>query len=58
MLREIGISLFLACVGLDAGVGFVDTVVNQGGFAWIGYGFIITFVPLMIVGSIAVGVIR
>ena len=53
MLREIGISLFLACVGLDAGVGFVDTVVNQGGFAWIGYGFIITFVPLMIVGSIA-----
>ncbi|MBQ7843273.1 MAG: putative transporter [Odoribacter sp.] len=53
MLREIGISLFLAWVGLDAGVGFVDTVVNQGGFAWIGYGFIITFVPLMIVGSIA-----
>lgn len=53
MLREIGISLFLACVGLDAGVGFVDTVVNGGGFAWIGYGFIITFVPLMIVGIIA-----
>ena len=52
MLREIGISLFLACVGLDAGTGFVDTVVN-GGYAWIGYGFIITFVPLMIVGLIA-----
>lgn len=53
MLREIGISLFLACVGLDAGVGFVDTVVHEGGFAWIGYGFIITFIPLMIVGIIA-----
>lgn len=52
MLREIGISLFLACVGLDAGTGFVETVVN-GGYAWIGYGFIITFVPLMIVGLIA-----
>lgn len=52
MLREIGISLFLACVGLDAGAGFVDTVVN-GGYAWIGYGFIITFLPLLIVGILA-----
>lgn len=53
MLREIGISLFLACVGLDAGAGFVDTVVHGGGYAWIGYGFIITFLPLIIVGVIA-----
>ena len=52
MMREIGISLFLACVGLDAGSGFVETVVN-GGYAWIGYGFIITFVPLIIVGMVA-----
>lgn len=52
MMREIGISLFLACVGLDAGNGFVETVVN-GGYAWIGYGFIITFLPLIIVGMIA-----
>lgn len=52
MLREVGIALFLACVGLDAGIGFVDTVLN-GGYAWIGYGFIITFFPLMIVGIIA-----
>ncbi len=52
MMREIGISLFLACVGLDAGAGFADTVIN-GGYAWIGYGFIITFLPLMIVGMIA-----
>ena len=52
MLREIGITLFLACVGISAGDGFVDTIVNNGGFAWIGYGFIITFVPLMIMGCI------
>ena len=52
MLREIGITLFLACVGISAGDGFVDTIVNNGGFAWIGYGFIMTFVPLMIIGCI------
>lgn len=52
MLREIGITLFLACVGISAGDGFVDTIVNNGGFAWISYGFIITFVPLMIIGCI------
>lgn len=52
MLREIGITLFLACVGISAGDGFVDTIVNNGGFAWIGYGFIITIVPLLIIGSI------
>jgi len=52
MLREIGIALFLACVGLGAGEGFVDTVVN-GGYRWIGYGMIITVVPLLIVGITA-----
>lgn len=52
MLREIGITLFLACVGISAGDGFVDTIVNNGGFAWIGYGFIITTVPLLIIGCV------
>ena len=52
MMREIGISLFLACVGLSAGEEFVSTVVN-GGYAWVGYGFLITFLPLLIVGVIA-----
>lgn len=52
MLREVGITLFLACVGISAGDGFVETIVNNGGLAWIGYGFVITFVPLMIVGCI------
>ncbi|MDL2223852.1 putative transporter [Bacteroidales bacterium OttesenSCG-928-M06] len=52
MLREIGICLFLACVGLGAGDGFVDTIINQGGLKWVGYGVIITLVPLLTVGII------
>lgn len=52
MLREVGIALFLACVGIGAGDGFVDTIVNKGGFAWIAYGFAITTIPLLIVGAI------
>lgn len=52
MIREIGISLFLACVGLGAGKGFVDTVVHQGGYIWIAYGALITMLPLLIVGCV------
>lgn len=52
MVREIGISLFLACVGLGAGKGFIETVVNEGGYVWIGYGAIITVIPLLITGLI------
>ncbi|GHV26934.1 putative transporter [Bacteroidia bacterium] len=52
MLREIGICLFLACVGLEAGEHFVSTIVNDGGWAWIGYGVIITVVPLIIAGFV------
>jgi putative transport protein len=52
MLREIGICLFLACVGLEAGEKFVSTIVNDGGWAWIGYGFLITVIPLLIVGFV------
>ena len=51
MLREVGIALFLACVGLGAGEGFVETVVN-GGYKWIGYGVIITMLPILIVGIV------
>jgi putative transport protein len=53
MIREIGICLFLACVGLGAGEKFVDTIVNGGGLNWIGLGVIITVVPLIITGVIA-----
>ncbi|MEG1037096.1 MAG: putative transporter [Mucinivorans sp.] len=51
MIREIGISIFLAAVGLGAGEKFVDTVLN-GGYWWVLYGLIITVVPLLIVGLI------
>ena len=52
MLREVGICLFLGCVGLGAGQGFVDTFVN-GGYWWVFYGFMITVVPILIVSVIA-----
>ena len=52
MLREVGITLFLAAVGLGAGSGFIEAVVN-GGYRWVGYGVIITVVPLLIVSFIA-----
>lgn len=52
MLREVGIALFLACVGIGAGDGFVDTIINKGGFTWIGYGFLITVIPLLLIGFI------
>ena len=58
MLREVGIALFLASVGLRAGDGFVETIINQGGYAWIGYGFIITIVPLIIMGIVARGIYK
>ncbi len=52
MIREIGISLFLAAVGLGAGESFVSTIVS-GGWVWIIYGVIITLLPLLFIGFIA-----
>lgn len=52
MIREIGISLFLASVGFGAGKSFIPTLVG-GGYVWIGYGVIITMVPLLLIGVIA-----
>ena len=51
MLREIGIAIFLACVGLEAGGNFVDTIIN-GGYKWIGYGVLITVIPILTMGII------
>lgn len=48
MLRGIGLSLFLACLGLDAGGQFIDTLLRGEGLTWIGAGFIITLVPSLI----------
>ncbi|MEG1634674.1 MAG: putative transporter [Rikenellaceae bacterium] len=53
MLREIGISIFLASVGLGAGEQFVQTIL-EGGYWWVLYGIAITIIPLLIVGTIAV----
>ena len=52
-LREIGIVLFLAVVGLKSGGSFVDTLTNGSGLEWMGYGIFITFIPLMITGILA-----
>ncbi len=53
MLREIGICLFLASVGIAAGGNFAETVFNATGLRWVIYGFFITFLPLLIVGLLA-----
>lgn len=52
VLKEVGITLFLACVGLGAGGNFVNTIVN-GGYMWVAYGAVITIVPILVVGIIA-----
>ena len=52
MIREIGIALFLASVGFGAGKSFIPTLLD-GGYVWIGYGVIITMVPLLLIGVIA-----
>ena len=50
MLREIGIALFLASVGVKAGANFVQTVVEGDGMLYVGCGFLITIIPLLIMG--------
>lgn len=52
MLREIGIVLFLASVGIDAGANFVQTVVEGDGLLYVASGFLITVIPLLIIGII------
>jgi len=53
MLREVGIVLFLASVGIKAGERFIPTLVSGDGFIWMGYGALITLLPLIIVGLFA-----
>jgi AspT/YidE/YbjL antiporter-like protein len=50
MLRKFGLSLYLACLGLDAGKDFFATVVRPEGIMWIGLGFLLTVVPVLVVG--------
>lgn len=58
LMRELGICLFLASVGISSGKGFADTVFNATGMWWVIWGFIITIVPLLVVGFIARGVYK
>ncbi|MBD5202908.1 MAG: putative transporter [Bacteroides sp.] len=58
MLRELGICLFLASVGISSGKDFAATVFNYTGMWWVIWGFIITFIPLLIVSCIARGVYK
>lgn len=53
MLREIGLVLFLASVGIKAGANFVQTVVEGDGLLYVGCGFLITVIPLLIMGVVA-----
>lgn len=53
MLRGIGLSLYLACLGLDAGAHFVETIMRGDGLVWIGVGFIITVTPVVIMELVA-----
>lgn len=58
LMRELGICLFLASVGISAGANFAETVFNPTGMWWVIWGFIITFVPLVIVGCVARGIYK
>ncbi len=53
MLRGIGLSMYLACLGLDAGSHFFETVMRPEGALWIGIGFAITFIPVVIMAIMA-----
>ena len=52
MLRALGLAMYLACLGLSAGPRFFDTVVRADGAIWIGLGFLLTLLPVVIVGWI------
>ena len=57
MLRQVGLTLFLAAVGLSVGDGFVNTIIN-GGYMWVLYGFLITIIPLLVIGFIAYNILK
>ncbi|GAB6950466.1 putative transporter [Hoylesella timonensis 4401737 = DSM 22865 = JCM 15640] len=53
MLRRMGLAMYLACLGLDAGKNFLDTVIRPEGLLWVGVGFVLTLVPVLIIGLFA-----
>lgn len=58
MLRGIGLSLYLACLGLEAGGQFLDTIMRSEGLLWICLGFAITIIPVLIMGAVAMKFLR
>ncbi len=58
MLRGIGLSLYLACLGLDAGAHFFETVFRPEGALWIGIGFLITFFPVVIMALVSLRIYK
>lgn len=58
MLRALGLSMYLACLGLDAGTHFFETVMRPEGLLWLGLGFLLTFVPVVIVGVITMRILK
>ena len=57
MLRQVGLTLFLAAVGLSVGDGFVSTIL-EGGYMWVIYGVLITMIPLVVIGLVAYKVMK
>mgnify|MGYP003187555543 FL=1 len=53
MLRKLGLSLYLSCLGLSAGKDFLSTVVRPEGLMWVGIGLVLTMLPLLIIGAVA-----
>lgn len=58
MLRGIGLALYLACLGLDAGAHFFETVVRPEGALWVGIGFLITFIPVVIMALVSLRICK
>ena len=58
MLRGLGIALYLACLGLDSGAHFFETVIRPEGAIWIGAGFLITVLPVVIMGIVSLRISR
>ena len=58
MLRAIGLNIYLACLGLDAGAHFFETIVRPEGALWLVLGLLITFIPVVLIGLFALRIMR
>lgn len=58
MLRGIGLAVFLACLGLDSGAHFFETVFRAEGLLWVGTGFVLTFLPIFLAGLVGVKMLK